>query len=175
MAGDTKRSQGDSFDAKTEARIEEEVRKRVLALLSGAGLPEVDVAREVHYWMPQEFMEWYRDLFLKALKLEGRGMIAATRRNSEGEEVSVGDNPKEGVGKPKRERGESIEAFQERAAATIGVGHGGGGKKYKLHYTIQDEEAFKLKKLVDRRLMEMTQGIGLKARDTKRGRGARNS
>lgn len=157
-------------ERKFEQRVEEEVRKRVLALLSNAGLPEVDVAREVHYWMPQEFMEFYRDLFLRAVKLEGRGREGLSRVNSNGDRVSVGDNRRVGVGTVRRRKRESDEAYAERTRGNMGRGATDGGKKYKNHYTVKDEEAFKLKTLIDRRLMEMVQGQGIRSRDNRKKR-----
>jgi len=156
-------------DAKFEARVEEEVRRRILSLLSSAGLPETEVAREVHYWMPQEFMEFYRDLFLKALQLEGRGHEGHTRTNTRGERVSVGDNHRVGVGVPRQRKRETDEAYAERIRPLIGA-TGSGGKRYKNHYIIRDAEAFKTKELVDRRLMEMVQGVGIRARDRRKSR-----
>lgn len=160
-------------EAKFEARVEEEVRRRTLALLRNANLPESDVAREVHYWMPQEFMEWYRDLFLTAFKLEGRGHEALTRTNSRGEVVPVGDNRRLAPGKPRQRKRETDEAFAERTRGLHNLSSG-GGKKYKEHYTIRDEETFRIKQLVDRRLMEFARGQGLRVREQRaEGRGSR--
>lgn len=142
---------------KENVRIENLVRSRVQALLSNAGLPEAGVAKEVLYWMPQEFVEWYGALFLQAVKLDGRG------RQSDGRE----ENVKGGVtGALKKKKGETAEEYNRRAA---GRPDGGKiavkttGKKYKVAWTIKDEEAARLKGDLDKALVRIAmlgKGVG---------------
>lgn len=52
--------------------VENEIRIRLQNILSSAGMSSDGVAKEVLFWLPSEFLDFYRDLYLKALEIRGR-------------------------------------------------------------------------------------------------------
>jgi hypothetical protein len=150
-----------------EDRIENEVRRRIQDLLSAAGVDSDRVGLEVLYWLPSEFMRYYRDLFERALKLDGgegtaKGMVQYARlereakeKYGEGEEVKIRayidthmtQNIVSGEGSKSKYRG-------------VRTLVGGGGKgKYKNAWTVGDDQAFEEKGRVDRELVRLAQGL----------------
>lgn len=130
------------------------------------------VALEVLFWLPEEFMREYQDLFMRALKLgdgdggekagadegrilegKGKGVGKETSRTKLGREVDEVDESGEKTGKKIRVSG------SQRGAQ-------GGGKKYKVDWIVKDEQALAIKARVDRELVGL---IGKMA-----GREARN-
>lgn len=154
-----------------EDRIENEVRRRVQDLLSAAGVDSDRVGLEVLYWLPSEFMRYYRDLFERALKLDGgegtaKGMVQYARLKKEAME-RYGDGTEEGSDQVKVDAyiethmtpnivsGEGSKSKYRGVRTMLG---GGGKGKYKNAWTVGDDQAFEEKGRVDRELMRLAQG-----------------
>lgn len=151
-----------SLEKGLEQRIEGEVRRRLTDRLASAGVGTDGVAREVLYLLPQEFVEAYRLVMMRALKLPG-GVPG-----SEGEQVGVDQGRILAEGPtPSRYRGTEKGLGMKR--------QGGGGKRWKnTGWIVRDERWLQIKTELDRRLMElarmMREGQSLR-RDRGRDRG----
>lgn len=109
---------------------EDHIRQRVQKALVRQGVDSSRVEFEVMYWLPDEFMRDYIELFQAALTL--------------GDENHASDGGDAGAGKAKvsssrRGKQKSMEAR-------------GGKKYYRGEFIIKDEIALEVKKRVDRRL-----------------------
>lgn len=118
--------------------IENEVRRRLQDILGSAGLSSDGVAKEVLYWLPAEFLEWYKELFLKALQLnqeQGKGR----------------------VNQKKADLGRVLVDEKEHKGRMIGAGAGGqkGGSVRGGAWVIRDEEALEELGRVNKELLLM--------------------
>jgi hypothetical protein len=113
--------------------VEDKVRMRLQEILNAAGVPHGRIALEVLYWMPQEFVREYYELYMRA--------------------VHLGDG----------DDGEKAGEDQGRIKAKVKSSARGGkksmeareGKRYKVEWVIKDERALKLKTRVDGKLVEL--------------------
>jgi hypothetical protein len=103
----------------------EALQRRLTEIMSAAGVPHSRASLEVLYMLPPEFLRKYSELFDAALK------FADSSAGERGEEA------KAGVGGAYRGKRPMV---------------GAGGKRYKEHWVIRSEDAFELKKRVDKRL-----------------------
>lgn len=138
--------------------IRDQVRTQVQELLSSAGVDQGRVALEVLYWMPVEFLEDYRDLFMRALHL-GDG----------------DDRDKAGA-----DEGRLVKKVKPEIRGKKGGMHAtGGGKRYKTEWVVKDEKAMDVKRRVDNKLKNLVrqlQGMdGMDGMDAGRGRQSRGS
>lgn len=124
-----------------EAIVEDQVRRRLTDRLSSGGVGTEGVAREVLYWLPQQFVEAYRMLMLRALSL-GDGVPGA---EFGGAGVDEGRILAEGA-TPSRYRG---------TEQGLGMGSGGGKRWRNTGWVVKDERALALKQGIDARLMEI--------------------
>lgn len=125
-----------------EARIENEVRTRLQVVLSAAGMSSDGVAKEVLYWLPAEFLRWYRDLYLRALALgDGSDRGRQSQRTSD--------------------LGKAIVDEKEYKGKRVGAGKGGGpGGRYRGEWIVKDEEALEeLGRINKELLMILYEGI----------------
>lgn len=131
--------------------VEDQVRRRLQDRLVSAGVRRGDVALEVLYWLPSEFLDEYSRLFLKALSLPGDS--GATGRDD-----NVVAKVKGGIGPKGAKRGERGTAGSMRAL-------GGGKRYYKGEWIVKDEIALEIKERVDRRLRGLVVGVARMVRD----------
>lgn len=119
--------------------IEDQVRLRLQARLAAAGVAEGDVAKEVLFWLPMEFVREYEQLWARALELGDRSSLGAMS----------GDE------------GRSVKKVKSSLHTRRGRGEarGGGGKVYRGEWIVKDEIALEIKKRVDRRLKGIVQGV----------------
>lgn len=116
----------------SNGNVEDQVRRRLQERLVAAGVGRSEVALEVLYWLPREFLEDYRALFMKALEL--------------------GDGAKSGRG-----NGTEVAKIPSRLRGKVpnagGTGSGSGsGRFYRGEWIVADETALELKNRVDRQL-----------------------
>lgn len=118
---------------KTLAQImaEKKARDMFTDMMAGAGVHADRMALEVMYWLPQDFLDLYQELYTRALR---------------GTDGGTGDR-----GKAAQTTGELGKAARKTA--------GGQGKKYKKYWTVADEQVLELKSRVDKRLRSMTREI----------------
>lgn len=109
---------------------DEQVRRRLQEILTRSGVDEGRVALEVLYWLPEEFIKDYIQLFQKALSL-------GDENHGAGEEAKAG---KAKVSSKRRGKPKSMAA------------QGGGKKYYKGEWVVKDDNAFEVKRRVDRKL-----------------------
>lgn len=118
-------------------RIENEVRTRLQAVLARAGMDEEGVAKEVLFWLPDDFLAYYRDLFLRCLVLA---------------ESTPGNG---------KDDGRLIAKVPGRLRGTAkGLAAHGGGKRYRQVWSIRDEKAMEEKRRVDRGLRKLMEREG---------------
>lgn len=131
-----------------EERIENQVRIRVAEALSSAGMDEIGVAKEVLFWLPGDFVEYYRHLFLRGVKL-GDG---PDRSVDEGQiKAKVNGGLKTRINGSRNEEGEYTPGSAGGAAA---------GKRYRNAWTVRDEAALAEKRRVDRGLRKLMEREG---------------
>jgi rubrerythrin len=100
-------------------------------MMASAGASSRSMMAEVLYWIPDDFRDAYIGMTVQAL----RGTDGGTEeRNKAGDETAA-------VGKAARKT------------------HGGGGKKYKKYWVVQDEDLLELKTRMDKRLRAMAREI----------------
>lgn len=126
-------------------QIELEVQRRVCDALSSAGLSEGSLSREVLYMLPDPFVRSYVRLFNRSLK---EGVVGAHYGNPQEEVARV----KTGPGSYGNRGGTSNHPFPKGAI-------GEGGKRYRTYWTIMSEEAFFVKKSIDRKLRRLSSTI----------------
>lgn len=117
---------------------DDKLRTRLAEIMSSAGLGYNQIALEILYLLPTEFIQRYIWLWEKALGPAGggdaRGQQSARESNLGRAEVSSSD------------RG-------------LKPSVGAGGKRYKKIFVIRDEKAFALKDRIDKRLRAMAREI----------------
>ncbi len=118
----------------TEDAIEREVQRRVANVLASAGVPQGQLNLEVLFMLPPEFVRAYTRLFDRALL----------------ESVKGGKGPDHGT--PKK-------VDPKWKGKIVGAGAGGAGKRYRTHWLIRDEQAFRAKGSIDRKLRRLTGDI----------------
>jgi hypothetical protein len=114
--------------------VQDAVRVRLQEAMVSAGVGHGRVALEVLYWLPQEFVRDYQELYMRALHL-GDGDDRERPGKDEG-------RVKAKVKAAKRGKRGSMEA---RAKAG----------KYKKEWVVKDEEALEVKRQVDKKLVEL--------------------
>lgn len=120
------------------AQDDDRVRIRIAEIMSGAGLGYNQIALEVLYMLPREFINRYIELFGEAygpvVRAPGDGMA----RDGQ-------------LGKA---------ATQTRLKGIrVGAGAGGGGKRIARVFGMRNEDAFRLKERVDKRLRGISRDI----------------
>lgn len=134
--------------------IENEVRRRLADALAAAGVGQGRVSLEILYMLPPEFVRAYTRLFDQALKEE----LASGGGGDRDENVR-----KAIKGKPRLKARGKERGWSQGARA--------GGRRYKNHWVVRDEHAFKVKASIDRKLQRMVREIEreLKNRDRDEG------
>jgi len=119
--------------------IEDQVRLRLQSRLAGAGVKEREVAVEVLFWLPMEFVKEYEQLFARALSLGDRSSLQGM----------AGDE------------GRSVKKVKSSLHTRKPKGEAGAGKArvYRGEWIVKDEIALEIKKRVDRRLRGVVQGV----------------
>lgn len=122
-----------------EKWIKAAVEKRFAEMMAAAGVDTRRAALQVLYYLPDGFVENYELLFDRALKITGES-------TGGGDEASAGT-----LGKaPSGTSGSKGNKTQLR---------GGQGKKYKLYWTILDDDLLDFKHRVDKRLRALGREI----------------
>lgn len=126
-------SRSESVTGKTLVQMQAEriAQTRFTEMMSAAGVSVDRMALEVMYWLPQDFMDLYQELYMRGL------------RNTDGGTAERGQAA--------TETGELGKAPRKTA--------GGQGKKFKRYWTIADEQALALKEKIDKRLRSITRDI----------------
>lgn len=128
-----------------EDQVEREVRKRLAETMSSAGVNQGRISMEVLYWLPENFARLYMQMVDKALKMDdGVGSSMGGQSGDEGQiKARVGTGPA---------KGKQVGGLFTRES---GAHARGTGKRYRQHWLVKDEAAFKLKGQIDRKLQEL--------------------
>lgn len=110
--------------------LDDRVRTRLAEVLASAGVPHAQIALEVLYYLPKDFLNAYEQMFTRAVKADG------------GEDARA------------RAQGAAGEVEKARGGST-----GGRGKRYKKTFVVLDEKALDLKSRMDKRLRMMGREI----------------
>lgn len=134
---------------KDPKRNEEEIRRRVAAALSNAGVPLPTINTEVLYMLPPEFVQAYTALYDAALKdpMVGSGS---------GRGIGPGGSP--GVRGAKRDGAIRDSGKGGRPRAVVQPAQG-SGRRYKTHWVVKSEAALKAKASLDRRLRRLASDV----------------
>jgi hypothetical protein len=119
--------------------VDDEVRRRLQQRLASGGVRQREVAFEVMWWLPREFVEAYERLFLRALSLGDEGVNPGGDGVDEGRIVA------------------KVKAGLRGKAGSMAAQ--GGGKRYKTEWIVKDERALEVKARVDRRLRRLVDGV----------------
>jgi hypothetical protein len=137
----------------TNSRVWDEVDRRLAERLSGAGVPEAEIAQAVLFLLPRDFVNAYEALYHRALKVAGdKGLGARVDVLDEktGETESF-----DGVGRSSGGRASKL-----AAGKTLGeMGGAKKGKAYKKAWIIADEIALEKKVAIDKRLRKMAREL----------------
>jgi len=152
---------------KMDPQVENQVRRRVADALASAGVSPGIVSREVLFMLPAEFVQLYVELFDQAL-IEN---VSASGMGREGDKANpvrrvlrtgaLRDKGKGGrrvlVQETDGHRGEKTTRWvvKDSRRAVVQVGAGGGKRKYKDYWVVKDEQAFEVKRALDRRLRRL--------------------
>ena len=134
-------------------------------MMASAGVPVNRMQMELMYFIPRQFRDAYIVLFRKAMKGDDSDAGAAGLRNARVGELgrSAGKNDSSGVESlSAEERANGEQRSRRRTDLATGQTrsvNGSRGKKYKKYWTIEDERAFELKELVDKRLRGLAREI----------------
>lgn len=110
--------------------LDDKVRTRLAEIIAAAGVPHSQIALEVLYFLPKDFLNAYEQMFTKAVKADG----GESARNEA--QISAGD-----LGKAR------------------GAGAKTTGKRYKKTFVVLDENALDLKTRIDKRLRMVARDI----------------
>lgn len=131
-------------------RIFDEVEKRLVERLASAGLPQSQIALQVLFLLPRDFVDSYSSLYHTALKVGDRGREENWIENADGTTERIG-----GVGKASGARRTGM-----REGQTLGgMAGASGGKTYKRAWTVADEKALETKSRIDKKLRKMGREI----------------
>ena len=128
---------------KAEARIENQVRRRLQDVLSSGGMGSDGVAKEVLYWLPAEFIDWYRDLFLQALVLPNDSTDRRSRRSDRDSEL----------GRTK------VDEKEWKGKALAGGAGGRGKGRFNGEWIVKDEVALDKLRDVNQSLRDLVLGV----------------
>lgn len=139
-------------------RVADEVDKRLAERLGAAGLPQSQIALQVLYLLPREFVDAYSALYHRALRVAGD----TGRPPSEGRTNMVDDGKggvkEEVVGVGPRVSGARKSKLSE--GSTLGGMAGAKkGKAYKRAWVVADEIALEKKIGVDKRLRKIAREL----------------
>lgn len=128
-------------DGKTLVQLmaDRAARDKYTDFLAAAGVSADRMALEVLYWLPQDFLDLYQELYMRGLR---------------GTDGGTGDR-----GRAATETGELAKAARKTTRDGSFAGSGGGGKRYKKYWVVADERALELKTKIDKRLRSMTRDI----------------
>lgn len=115
--------------------IDEAVQRRIAEISAAAGVPHSRASLEVLYYLPQDFLKRYSELFHASLRLDSGGVGG---RDSASETAKV----------PGKYKGTM-------------PGVTGGGKRYKEFWVVRSDDLLDLKKRVDKRLRTIGRDIAL--------------
>lgn len=118
---------------------DDKIRTRLAEIMSSAGLGYNQIALEILYLLPKDFVEKYIELFEKALGPTG-GKAPGDTMAREGE-----------LGR--------AHTVTRKKGEMVGAGAGAGGKRYKKIFVVRDERALELKGRIDRRLRAIARDI----------------
>lgn len=162
--------------SKTVVHLQAELmaEKMFTDLMASAGVNVNRMQVELMYFIPKQFRDAYIRLFRKALKGDdsdagargeqnhrvgilgkASGKNDATGLTSAGNTGNTADTSRGVGGINGRENRRTVFA----SGQTRSVASGGRGKKYKKYWTVEDERAFELKELIDKRLRRMAMEI----------------
>lgn len=162
---------GGLLTGKSAAHLQAELmaEKMFADMMSSAGVPVNRMQMELMYFIPRQFRDAYIRLFRKALKGDDSDAGARGMQNARVGELgkASGKNDDSGMtsdgsgveGSNERDHGRENRRTVFASGQTRSVASGGRGKKYKKYWTIEDERAFELKELVDKRLRRMAMEI----------------
>lgn len=131
--------------------IENEVRRRLSDALASAGVANGRISLEVLFMLPPDFVRAYTKLFDAALRED------IVRPGGSGPGVRD-ENIRKAVKGTLRTR----KPFRAGARSE-------GGKRYKLHWIVRDEHAFKVKASIDRKLARLVTDMEKALRDREEG------
>lgn len=134
-----------SLEDQVRRRLQQKLRQ-VGRLSTGSGLGreigEEDIALEVLYWLPAEFVDAYRELFMQALHLGNEVQSHSGQGNRGGGVVASATGRKKGG-----------------SGGGGSHGSGSGTKRYRTEWIVKDETALEVKNRVDRRLRGIIPGM----------------
>lgn len=122
--------------------LDDRLRTRLAEIMSSAGVSHAQIALEVLFFLPKDFLNAYEQMFTRAVKADG-----GESRRAEAQEAAGT------VGKAR------------------GTGAKTTGKRYKKTFVVLDERALELKTRMDKRLRMMAREIagGLEGEEIKGG------
>jgi hypothetical protein len=123
-------------------------------MMASAGVPVNRMAMEVLYFMPRQFRDAYVSLFRKALRGDDSGVDESGRRNDSVGVLGKASGKNDSSGRQPNGEVRRTEFAPGQTAAISGR-----GKKFQRHWTIEDERAFQVKELIDKRLRGMAREI----------------
>lgn len=110
--------------------LDDKLRARLAEIMAAAGVPHSEIALEVLFFLPKDFLNAYEQMFTRAVKADGGESRRAEAQANAGE-----------VGKAR------------------GTGAKTTGKRYKKTFVIMDQKALDLKSRMDKRLRMMGREI----------------
>lgn len=143
-------------------RVADEVDKRLAEYFGAAGLPQSQIALQVLYLLPREFVDAYQALYHRALKVAGdKGLGALVEVEVE---VKGPDGKKTGETEIERHSGVGRASGGRRSALKEGSTLGGmagakKGKAYKRAWIVADEMALEKKIGIDKRLRKIAREL----------------
>ena len=130
----------------TQLQAETMAERRFTDLMASAGIGTHQMAQEVLFHLPRDFVDLYEELFYRAFGGKDDGGV-----NARGQSAAENGILQKG-----------------KTAARKGV-----GKRYKRHWIIADENAVSLKEKVDKRLRALAREVRLELEGEERAEGRR--
>ena len=141
--------------------VDDEVRRRLAARLRSAGVAEREVALEVIWWMPKEFVRAYEKLYLECFELSDsvgeRAAGGGARKAGAGlDEKAVARDKRKSLSRDVDGRRRGDQGLHTRVSyGTSGSGNKGAGNRGEDpggNRWIRDENKLELKAEVDKKL-----------------------
>lgn len=127
--------------------VENEVRRRLADSLAAAGVGHGRISLEVLYMMPPDFVRAYTQLFNRALAED----VIQPGGGGQGDSDNRDENVRKAIkGRARLKPNSKTTMFPNGARA---------GRRFKVHWIVRDEAAFKVKASVDRKLNRLVREI----------------
>lgn len=126
-------------------------RHRLADMLASGGVGFNDISKEILYMLPEEFMQRYIELWYAAL---GPLVKAPGANNERDADLGV------------------AKTSTKHKGVVPGAGAGGIGKRLARNFSLRDEDAFKLKDRIDRKLRAIARELRLELADIQARAGA---